>query len=57
MLGISQMLSNGHGKTFSRDTMLWAATVEGYAISAWLGMVSVLLGVGVLWVGSGFCML
>ena len=27
--------------------MLWAATVVEGAVSAWLGMVSVLLGVGV----------
>ena len=51
------MALNDHGKAFFRDTMSWAAAVVGGAISAWLGMVSVLLDVGVLWAGLGFCVL
>ena len=57
IVGIDMMVSKDHGKAFFRDTMLWASTVVGGAISTWLGMVSVLLGVGVLRVGLGFCML
>ena len=57
VLNISLLVSNDHGKVFFRNTMSQAATLVGGSISAWLSMVSVLLGVRVLQMGLGFCIL
>ena len=49
------MLSKDQGKAFLRETILQTAAVAGSVFSAWLGMVSMLLGVGILKVGLSFC--